>query len=209
MHLSGTHRRLDDLALRRPVTFGMLLVLIWWAIMLLLASALPRFSPSWLTDLRSTLVNVGALLVPLAVVAAFGWWHRAGLSLPRPERSWWSLLPLLAFALSFAAGGLSGSAIQFFSSGVLFLTLGLNEELLYRGVIQHAPTLLVRFVPSCGWRCCSALTRGRRDLLRSIALRYSCADDLRDLLRGGLCSGQAADRHDLALSVLVWAGKFL
>lgn len=47
--------------------------------------------------------------------------------------------PLFLFvALSFAAGGLSGSLTQFLSSAVLFLRLGLNEELLYRGVIQHA-----------------------------------------------------------------------
>lgn len=66
----------------------------------------------------------------------------AGLALPRPDRSWWTLLPLLAFALSFAAGGLSGSPVQFFSSAILFLALGLNEELLYRGVIQHATNTL-------------------------------------------------------------------
>jgi hypothetical protein len=119
-----------------------LLILIWWAIMLLFASALPRFSPSWLPDLRSALVNAGALLVPLTIVAAFSWWHQAGLPFTRPDRSWWSLMPLLASALSFAAGGLSGSAAQFFSSAVLFLTLGLNEELLYRGVIQHATNTL-------------------------------------------------------------------
>jgi hypothetical protein len=50
--------------------------------MLLFASGLPRLSPSWFPDIRSTLVNLGALLVPLAVVAAFGWWRQAGLALP-------------------------------------------------------------------------------------------------------------------------------
>src|SRR3712207_4142833 len=110
--------------------------------MLLFASGLPRFSLPWLPDLRSTLVNLGALLLPLTVVAAFGWWRQAGLALSRPDRSWWSLLLLLAFALSFAAGGLSGSPTQFLSSAILFLALGLNEELLYRGVIQHATNTL-------------------------------------------------------------------
>ena len=52
------------------------------------------------------------------------------------------MLPLLFFALSFAAGGLSGSSAQFFGSAVLFLALGLNEELLFRGVIQHATNTL-------------------------------------------------------------------
>jgi len=52
------------------------------------------------------------------------------------------MLPLLFFALSFAAGGLSGSLAQLLSSAILFLVLGLNEELLYRGVIQHATNTL-------------------------------------------------------------------
>jgi membrane protease YdiL (CAAX protease family) len=135
-------RRLSDLALGRPVAFGIALIIMWWAVMLLFASALPRLSPSWFPDLSMTLVNVAALLVPLAVVATFGWWRQAGLTLPRPDRSWWTLLPLLALALSFAAGGLSGSAAQLFSSAILFMALGLNEELLYRGVIQHATNCL-------------------------------------------------------------------
>jgi membrane protease YdiL (CAAX protease family) len=141
LQLSST-QRLSDLALSRPVAFGIALIIIWWAVMLLLASALPRLSLSWFPDLSITLVNIGALLVPLAVVTAFGWWRQAGLALPRPDRSWWTLLPLLAFTLSFAAGGLSGSPAQFFSSAILFLALGLNEELLYRGVIQHATNTL-------------------------------------------------------------------
>ena len=58
--------------------------------------------------------------------------------LPRPDLSWWTLAPLLFFALSFAAGGLFGSPALFFGSAALFLALGLNEELLFRGVIQHA-----------------------------------------------------------------------
>ena len=39
-------------------------------------------------------------------------------------------------------GGLPGSSAQFFGSAVLFLALGLNEELLYRGVVQHATNTL-------------------------------------------------------------------
>jgi uncharacterized protein len=141
LQLSNT-RRLSDLALGRPVAFAIGLIIIWWAITVLFATALPPLSPWWFPDLRSTLVNLGALLVPLGVVVGFGWWRQAGLTLSRPNRSWWSLLPLLAFALSFAAGGLSGSPAQFFGSAVLFLVLGLNEELLYRGVIQHATNTL-------------------------------------------------------------------
>jgi membrane protease YdiL (CAAX protease family) len=138
----SSRRRLDGLALSRPVAFGIALIIVWWAVTLLLATGLPGLSPAWFPDLRSTLVNLGALLVPLAVVGAFGWWRRAGLALPRPDRSWLTLLPLLFFALSFAAGGLSGSPAQLLSSAILFLALGLNEELLYRGVIQHATNTL-------------------------------------------------------------------
>ncbi len=138
MQLSGSRRRLSNRALARPVAFGIALIIAWWAVTLLLATGSPRSSPSWFPDLRATLVNLGALLVPLGVVGTFGWWRQAGLVLPRPDRSWWTMLPLLFFALSFAVGGLSGPSAQFFGSAVLFLALGLNEELLFRGVIQHA-----------------------------------------------------------------------
>jgi uncharacterized protein len=143
VQLSSTSRRLNALALRRPVLFGIVLIVIWSATMfLLLAAGFSRLSPQWFPDLGSTLVNLGALLVPLAVVAAFGWWRQAGLALPHPGRPWWTLLPLMFFASSFAAGGLYGSPVQLLSSAVLFLVLGFNEELLYRGVIQHATNTL-------------------------------------------------------------------
>jgi hypothetical protein len=90
-----TRRRMREVALSRPVAFSVALIVIWWMVLLFFASVLPSLSPPWLPDLRSTLVNLGALLVPLAVVAAFGWWRQAGLALPRPDRSWWRLLPLL------------------------------------------------------------------------------------------------------------------
>jgi uncharacterized protein len=150
VQLSNTRRHLSDLALARSIAFSIILIVIWWAVLLLLATGLPRLSPPWFPDLRSTLVNLGALLVPLGVVVAFDWWHEAAVILSRPDRSWWSLLPLLAVALSFAAGGLSGSPTQLMSSAILFLALGLNEELLYRGVIQHATNTLGA-VPSVVW----------------------------------------------------------
>jgi uncharacterized protein len=110
--------------------------------MLFFASRSSHSSPQWFPDLGSTLVNLGALLVPLAVVATFDWWRQVGLELPPPNNSWWTLLPLIFFALSFAAGGLSGSPVELLSSAVVFLALGFNEELLYRGLIQHATNTL-------------------------------------------------------------------
>ena len=88
MQLSGT-RRLGGLALGRPVAFRIALIIVWWAVTLLLATGLPRLSPAWFPDLRFTLVNLGALLVPLAVVVAFGWWRQAGLAPPtRTDLGW-------------------------------------------------------------------------------------------------------------------------
>ena len=83
MQLSNTRRRLSGLALGRPVVFVIVLIVIWWAMMLLFTAALSPSSPSWFSDLSSTLVNLGALLVPLAIVAAFGWWRQAGSRSPR------------------------------------------------------------------------------------------------------------------------------
>lgn len=91
--------RLSRGDLSRPVAFGVILTVVWWAVLLFFASALPPLSPPWFPDLRSTLVNFGALSVPLAVVAAFGWWRESGLAAARPDRSWWPLLPLLFSSL--------------------------------------------------------------------------------------------------------------
>jgi hypothetical protein len=113
------------------------------------------------------------------------------------------VLPLVFFALSFAAGGLSGSSAQFFGSAVLFLALGLNEELPYRGVIQHATNTLgaVRSVAWVGLLFGFAARR-HGHLLRPLALQRGIDGGLLERLRGGLRGGQAAHRHDLAFGVL-------
>ena len=133
-----TRQRPREVARARPVAFGVALTIAWWLVTALLANGLPWLTPPWFPDLRSTLVNLGALGVPLAVVAAFGWWRQAGLGPPRPGRHWWPLAPLLLAALGPAATGLAGTPAQYLSSAALFAALGLNEELLNRGVIQHA-----------------------------------------------------------------------
>ena len=63
MQLSST-RRLGGLALGRPVAFGIALIIVWWAVTLLFATGLPRLSPAWFPDLRSTLVNLGRSWFP-------------------------------------------------------------------------------------------------------------------------------------------------
>ena len=64
MQLSS-RRRLDGLALGRPVAFGIALIIVWWAVTLLLATGLPGLSPAWFPDLRSTLVNLEHLAMQL------------------------------------------------------------------------------------------------------------------------------------------------
>ena len=91
---SAPRRPSDGPVLRRPVALGVALIVAWWSVQLLVANGLPRLAPPWFPDLAPTLVNLGALLVPLAVVAAFGWWRQAGLAPPRPDRFWDSGRPL-------------------------------------------------------------------------------------------------------------------
>jgi hypothetical protein len=92
-------------------------------------------SPSWFPDLGATVVNLVALLVPLAFLAYRGWWSRRWLRLAAPARPL-LLLPVLLVALSYGIPGLEGSATALVSSAVLFLTVGLSEEVLSRGVVQ-------------------------------------------------------------------------
>jgi hypothetical protein len=51
LQLSSTRRHLSDLALGRPVAFGITLIVIWWAFLFLFATGLPRLSLSWFPDL--------------------------------------------------------------------------------------------------------------------------------------------------------------
>ena len=132
------HRHSCEVALRRPLAFGVTLTVVWWGLIVVLSYTLPRLSPHSFPSLGSTIINLILFAVVVTLVIRCGWRGPVGLGAPHPDRNWLFLVPLLVGALSFAARGLVGTPTQFMSSAVLFLALGLNEELLYRGVIQHA-----------------------------------------------------------------------
>lgn len=121
---------------RRALAAAAAVTLAWHLVLFAAAFGLPPLSPRWFPDLGATLVNLLALLVPLAVVARLGWWSRRFLSFGRPRRPL-LLLPVLAVALSYGLAGIEGGGTVLVSSAVLFLALGSSEELLSRGVVQE------------------------------------------------------------------------
>jgi hypothetical protein len=79
-------------------------------------------------------VNVGALLVPLAVIAVAGWRLRAGLG---AGRRWLLLLPIAILYASFLAFGVASlPASAVLAAALLQLALGVNEEVMFRGLVQ-------------------------------------------------------------------------
>jgi hypothetical protein len=120
----------------RAVVGAALVTLAWHVVLIAAAFGLPPLSPAWFPDLGATVVNLVALLVPVAVIARRGWWSRPWLAARRPRRPL-LLLPVLLVALSYGLAGIDGSTTALISSAVLFLALGLSEELLSRGVVQE------------------------------------------------------------------------
>ena len=110
--------------------------LVWHAVLFAAAFGLPPLAPAWFPGLGATVVNALAALVPVAVVVRRGWGRRPWLRTLRPRRPL-LLLPVLLVALSYALPGIRGSAVDLASSAVLFLVLGVSEELLSRGVVQE------------------------------------------------------------------------
>lgn len=102
----------------------------------LAAASVPLATVPWVSNLRAALINLISLMVPLAVIARWRWWHRAALVLRRPDRSWLLLVPLLGMSLGYAYGGPTGSLGVLATSAVLFLALGVNEEVMFRGLRQ-------------------------------------------------------------------------
>ena len=110
------------------------LSLAWHVVLVAAAYGLPPLSPSWSPDLGATVVNLVAAFVPVAVVLRRGWTSRTRLRLGRPWRSL-LLAPVLAGALPYAVPGIAGSPEALLSSAVLFLAVGISEDLLSRGVV--------------------------------------------------------------------------
>lgn len=128
---------LQVITFRRPVVAAVAVTVAWLAVQGMLLATLPALTPEALPDLGAIVINLGALMVPLTVILAAGWSQEAGLSSARPDRNWLVLLPLFFVAVSFAVPGLGGSATAVLSSALLFAVLGINEELLSRGLVQH------------------------------------------------------------------------
>lgn len=120
----------------RAVAAAALVTVAWHVVLFAVAFGLPPLSPSWFPDLGATVVNLAALLVPVAVIVGRGWSSRPWLAARRPCRPL-LLLPVLLVALSYGLAGIEGSTTVLVSSAVLFLALGLSEELLSRGVVQE------------------------------------------------------------------------
>ncbi|GAA2702163.1 CPBP family intramembrane glutamic endopeptidase [Micromonospora olivasterospora] len=129
--------RIEQRACRIPVVVAAELTLAWHVVLFALAELVGGLSASWFPDLGSALVNVGAAAATLAFAASMGWWRDAALGWPRPNRSWWYCLPVVAVTVSYATPGLTGPTNAFISTAVTMLAVGVAEESLSRGINQH------------------------------------------------------------------------
>lgn len=119
---------------RHPLPWSVVLTVIWLVVVHLLAQLLVAGRTGTYGDLRAAAVNVGALLVPLIVIVLAGWRLRAGLS--RGQR-WYLLVPIaLIYASVLLFGVESQTANAVLAVALLQLMLGLNEEVMFRGLVQ-------------------------------------------------------------------------
>jgi hypothetical protein len=115
---------------------GLILTVAWHAVVFAAAFGLPPLSGDRWPDLRPTVINLTALLVPIAVVLWNGWWREPWFASLLPRRPV-LLLPVLVLALLWGVQGLSGSVTTLASSALLLAVLGINEEVLSRGTVQR------------------------------------------------------------------------
>lgn len=134
--------RLRGAVQRRPWASSVAVVLTHLLLMVVVSRALPLLRslglPPGFPELGATVVNLFGLAFGLGLVAALGWWHEIGLTRLWPRRDAWLLLPLVAVSGSLSLWGLHGSPAAWLGGAVLYLALGLNEEVLNRGVVQQA-----------------------------------------------------------------------
>ena len=109
---------------------------LWLVVLHLLADALVGGAEGP-GELRMAAVNAGALAVPLAVIGLAGWGSRAGLDGPLLGRRSILLVPLALVAASWLLLGVKAEPAGVVLAGlVLQLMLGLNEETMFRGLVQ-------------------------------------------------------------------------
>jgi membrane protease YdiL (CAAX protease family) len=121
---------------RRAILVAVALTLAWHAALFAADGLLPPLGSDAWPSTGATVVNLVAALVPLAVLVGSGWWRADWLWQGRPREPG-LLVPALVLAALPVAQGVEGRATVLLSSAVLFLCLGLSEELLSRGVVQE------------------------------------------------------------------------
>lgn len=121
-----------------PWAFAVLAWVAHLAVLVVVSRVLPVWAPDAFPELGATVVNLAGIAFGLAVVAALGWWRRAGVVRLAPRRAAWTVLPLMLMPLSYLAFGVHGSVGAWLGGLALYVALGVNEELINRGVILGA-----------------------------------------------------------------------
>lgn len=121
-----------------PWSFAVLVWVAHLAVLVFVSRALPVWAPDAFPELGAAVVNVAGIAFGVTVVAALGWWRRASLVRLLPRRAAWTLAPLALMPLSYLAFGVHGSAGAWLGGLALYVALGVNEELINRGVILGA-----------------------------------------------------------------------
>ena len=169
--------------LRRPLRATLLLTLLWHGVLVLLATVVPVPAGEQAQDVRAAAINLVAALLPLTVVAALAGWRQSGLTGPVRDPRW--LLLLVVVAALPALRGLSASGAVV-TTVALQLCLGLDEELLSRGLVQPLTAHLG------GWRCATwvGLLFGAGHALNAVVFGASWFDAGGQVLSGaatGFC----------------------
>lgn len=124
----------------RPLALAAALTLAWHAALFAAEALIPSFDTP---HLGAALVNLATLPVALSAAVLMGDWRHTGLAptrtpdTPRGTRAW-LVLPLFAVNLVYLAQGLAGDAQALLVLAGMCLAIGLAEETLSRGVVQHA-----------------------------------------------------------------------
>ncbi|MCG5219376.1 CPBP family intramembrane glutamic endopeptidase [Streptosporangium sp. KLBMP 9127] len=128
-----------------PVWFatGLMVARLLLIVGLAMGTTAVGFGGEW----QGTFVNAVITLVALGLTAWLGWWRETGLTVIRPL-AWWPVIGLAVSAASYLPYGIDPARRDLLPFLVGIALVGVNEELFYRGVAQHAMTPLGR------WRCC-------------------------------------------------------